>query len=83
MEELNIIINQQGLTNSYRTLHSTMAENSPFSFGHAAQVLGFKFPDQGSDAHNQVPAVKAQNPNHWTTRESPKPVFLSAHETYT
>ena len=30
MEELNIIINQQGLINSYRTLHSTMAENSPF-----------------------------------------------------
>lgn len=52
MEELTIIINQQGLINSYRTLHSTRAENRPFSFGHAAQLLGFKFLDQGSDAHN-------------------------------
>ena len=82
MEELTIIINQQGLINSYRTLQSTMAENSPFSFGHAAQLLGFKFPE-GSDAQTQVLPVKAPNPNHWTTREFPKPVFLSAHETYT
>ena len=79
MEELTIIINQQGLINSYRTLQSTMAENSPFFFGHAAQLLGFKFPE-GSDAQNQV---LPPNPNHWTTREFPKPVFLSARETHT
>lgn len=57
----------------FKKIYFIIESKQHFVFGYTVWLVGFQFPDQGSNPGPS--AVSAQRPNHWIAREFPTVSF--------